>query len=429
LEGLFFELGPLVLNNVSGEFQVTLNPYSWNKAANMLFIDQPVGTGLSYAINSSSYLHYNQQIGSQFYDFLQKFYNIFPSFRTSKLFIFGESYAGIYIPTISTFILNQNSNLTNGNIKINLSGIGIGNGWVDPFTQYGSYSDVFRFAGLIDYKQEAFLNNIYIKCQSDLLNGKWNNSICDNIVDLAIMSSGNQTLGIVNVYDMRLYDPSGGEAWPSAVSLMEPYLRNPTVMEQIHVDNRSKWHDCDLSVFLNLTGYENVSTLHLLPRLIDNMPVLLYSGQFDLICPHSGTEEYLSKLDWQGTETFLNATRWVWPYKESDGSSQVAGYVSTAYNLTYALVLGCGHMVPYGQPASSYDMFYRFINNISFKSQLEQFVVSIPPKYSPNEANPLPIYGWVLICIASFALGSVLVAIIVVSIMKKRNNTSYHPLN
>jgi carboxypeptidase C (cathepsin A) len=44
--GLFQEHGPCRITNDSSS--VTLNIYSWNNEANMLYIDQPVGTGFSY---------------------------------------------------------------------------------------------------------------------------------------------------------------------------------------------------------------------------------------------------------------------------------------------------------------------------------------------------------------------------------------------
>ena len=44
--GLFMELGPC---RISGPNETVYNPYGWNEYVNMLFVDQPVGTGFSYA--------------------------------------------------------------------------------------------------------------------------------------------------------------------------------------------------------------------------------------------------------------------------------------------------------------------------------------------------------------------------------------------
>ena len=45
MDGLFIELGPYRMT--SGR-KIVKNPFSWNTEANLLFVDQPVGTGLSY---------------------------------------------------------------------------------------------------------------------------------------------------------------------------------------------------------------------------------------------------------------------------------------------------------------------------------------------------------------------------------------------
>jgi len=58
-----------------------------------------------------------------------------PEFIGRKFFITGESYAGHYIPAIAYYLINNVTNLT-----LNLSGIAIGNGWVDPYLQYPAFA-------------------------------------------------------------------------------------------------------------------------------------------------------------------------------------------------------------------------------------------------------------------------------------------------
>ena len=45
--------------------------------------------------------------------------------------------AGHYVPATAQIILESNSIYTK-----NLKGIGIGNGWVDPYIQYNTYAKV-----------------------------------------------------------------------------------------------------------------------------------------------------------------------------------------------------------------------------------------------------------------------------------------------
>jgi len=46
--------------------------------------------------------------------------------KNTDLFIFGESYAGKWVPSFSNYILNQN------NPTIKLRGMGVGDGFTDP---------------------------------------------------------------------------------------------------------------------------------------------------------------------------------------------------------------------------------------------------------------------------------------------------------
>ena len=134
---MFTENGPYNFRynpgSVEDRFKFEYNEYSWNNNANVLYLDQPVGTGFS-AINSYWELKWNEyDVAFDFYIFMNHFFIRYPEFKGRELYITGESYAGHYIPAIANFIHY------NPHHYLNLQGVAIGNGWVDPFYQFPSY--------------------------------------------------------------------------------------------------------------------------------------------------------------------------------------------------------------------------------------------------------------------------------------------------
>lgn len=52
---------------------------SWDEFANLLFVDNPVGTGFSY-VDTNSYVAELEDMAKQFVSFLEKWFNLFPEF-------------------------------------------------------------------------------------------------------------------------------------------------------------------------------------------------------------------------------------------------------------------------------------------------------------------------------------------------------------
>lgn len=73
------------------------NPYAWTKLANVLYVDQPVGTGFS---SGSFPPRNNVEITQHFYQWLKEFYREFPDLKSKNTFLTGESYAAIYVSLI-----------------------------------------------------------------------------------------------------------------------------------------------------------------------------------------------------------------------------------------------------------------------------------------------------------------------------------------
>ncbi|KAL0290784.1 UNVERIFIED_CONTAM: Serine carboxypeptidase-like 18, partial [Sesamum angustifolium] len=75
-------------------------------AANILFIDQPAGTGYSYAKSLEGSLTSDTLSARQTYDFLRKWLIDHPKYLENPLYLFGESYAGIILPLIVNEVYN-----------------------------------------------------------------------------------------------------------------------------------------------------------------------------------------------------------------------------------------------------------------------------------------------------------------------------------
>ena len=97
LDGLAKENGPFVFPGNDSNPQRNAN--SWTKLGNVLYIDQPVGSGYS---GGSVEAKINSQVTQSFVSWLAVFYTIFPDMKSKKTYITGESYAGIYA-SLDTF--------------------------------------------------------------------------------------------------------------------------------------------------------------------------------------------------------------------------------------------------------------------------------------------------------------------------------------
>lgn len=76
-DGAMMELGPYRLTS---DHQLVYNNGSWNEFANVMFVDNPVGTGFSY-VNTDSYVHELDEMAAQFMVFLEKWFALFPEYE------------------------------------------------------------------------------------------------------------------------------------------------------------------------------------------------------------------------------------------------------------------------------------------------------------------------------------------------------------
>ncbi|CAF1275110.1 unnamed protein product [Adineta steineri] len=343
------------------------NDGSWHLYTNLLFVDQPVGTGFS-TIDADSFIHELDEMANQFLGFLDQYIKIFPELLENDIYLAGESFAGQYIPYIAKAILEQRS-------ALKLCGLLIGNGLIDPVTMYKSYLPFAVANNLVVENSELYDRiNIQVKQCEQALSKQVHFSeeacypILAEIIENGAMNNHhkeNQEGRCVNVYDIRLDDtyPECGRNWPPELrKYVTSYLRRQDVMSSIHInDKKVRWEVCSNSVQNTFTAYNSKPSITLLPNLLQQIPIILYSGQYDLRCNHRATEAMIDGMTWNGGTgfDFGNGTSspkdpWI-----VDGES--AGLIRSARNLTYILFYNAGHMVPYDYPRRSRFMLHQFI--------------------------------------------------------------------
>ncbi|CAG8534740.1 2205_t:CDS:10, partial [Dentiscutata heterogama] len=253
MDGVFLESGPWRINNNQG---LSLIDGAWNEYANVLYVDQPIGTGFSFA-NSNSYLNNVTQVPGQFLLFLDKFFEIFPEYAKDEMYLAGESFAGTFIPYIASAVLKRNSERKSSiNLRYNLKGIAIGNGWIDPIAQYNAYYTFAIEHNLLDEEHKTLAKNqldICMKSQKEKV--RIHLDVCEQILLLILKSSRNRVgkkETCINQYDIRDHSdsyPSCGMSWPYELDTVSTYLRRSDVIGAIHAGAQQiGWIECNSGV-------------------------------------------------------------------------------------------------------------------------------------------------------------------------------------
>ncbi|XP_044755656.1 venom serine carboxypeptidase-like [Coccinella septempunctata] len=349
LFGLFSENGPFRMNNTR---DVVLRKETWTKKHNMIWIDNPAGAGYSFT-DAEGLAHDEDQVSAELFQAIQQFFQLFPELRKNDFFITGESYGGHYIPSISHYILRANRGLPE-RLKVNLKGLAIGNGWTDPINQL-NYGDYLYQHGIVDLKTKDFLNTIRDDSIDLIKQGRYAEARDRQDEILYTMMS---MTGITNVYNYLFAQDQDDEP------LMDTFIQTSEIRKAIHVGNAKFQDGGDVNEALNSDVMKSV--VHLLPELIDNYRVLLYSGQVDIIVAYPLTVNYLEKLNFSSSAEYKMASRNIWSV-----NNDIAGFVKVAGNLTDLLVRDAGHMVPHDQPVWSLDLIYRFTRNLKFDEEYD----------------------------------------------------------
>ncbi|GAA5797742.1 hypothetical protein HPULCUR_003136 [Helicostylum pulchrum] len=131
------------------------------------------------------------------------------------------------------------------------------------------------------------------------------------------------------------------------------------VKKAVHAEKQNLgWKECTSLVYSELRGDQSKPSYELLPGILKKIPILLFSGEFDLICNYLGTEYLIGNMTWNGGRGFSKKTK----TEDWKIDNELVGYYKQERNLTYVLIKDGSHMVPYDKPIECLDMINRFMN-------------------------------------------------------------------
>ena len=289
LFGLFAENGPFSVDK-GGHLQ--LRETTWIRNYHVLYIDNPVGTGFSYTENPAGFSTSSLDAASNLYTALLQFFTLYSEYQKCDFYVTGESYAGKYVSTLGYWIDKMNRGEKPPELYINLKGVAIGDGLVDPVNMAPGYADLFFEYSLADENQAAYIENQTTLGVKYIREGEY--LLAAELFDKLL--AGNlypYPTYFYNITGMTNYDNILRQDLPEEFDYYIPYINRTDIRRAIHVGNLSFGGQA-LDVMIALVNDSIQSVAEYLTVLLDNdYKVLIYNGQLDIIIAPPLTERYL----------------------------------------------------------------------------------------------------------------------------------------
>jgi len=391
LIGFFVEHGPF-RQDVTGK-NLTINPHSWNKVANIIYLESPSYVGFSYSNDEKDWKTDDDIVAKDNYEFLKRWFQAYPEFRKNDFYVTGESYGGHYVPQLCEQILLQD---TKG--EINMKGLMAGNAAVNSdFYEVGeadARTDAWSFLTFMythGYVPHSAYAEVETKCN-------WKNYMSDcagNYTRPGAECLKAQTAALqyipdnIDLYNVDAYvcldDQyfSYASKWsygahfmaqrrmkqkamrghenydPCIFTYMTTYLNLPEVQTAIHARPGTEWSGFAALDYSDDSVHRNTIPLFqefLTTARSQKWRILIYSGDFDAAVPFLGSQKWVHclgrpvKKDWRS-----------WNFNK-----QFAGGLIEYDGITFLTVHGTGHAIPWYTPALGFEVFQRWIQNKEF---------------------------------------------------------------
>ena len=332
-------------------------PTSWVQSASIVYVDNPIGTGFSYLSNNLTLDEYGltlEEISGDLVNFTQQFLQDHTEFQSMPLYIFGQSWGGKMGPAFAYFLEQA---IQAGDIQCNLVGLGIGNGAVEEIDKYNCRAEMLYQMSLIDdRKRDALqhtLNDMRVALEAD------------NEDDLeALYRDLQRELNFpISFYDITQDPATATSMYGYAVRVVLFAKMNDFRQKYDFIPEDVEYTDINFQVN-SLANSENWfrSVDHWIDELLmsSTIQVIVYSGQYDVICCTSSQLAWIRRLTWPGLQTFHNKER---IQIMNPNTHETDMFVKATDRLKFYWVMRSGHVVPLDVPDVALNMLNRILDN------------------------------------------------------------------
>ncbi|XP_061386385.1 retinoid-inducible serine carboxypeptidase-like [Musca vetustissima] len=342
--GNFEEFGPLDVHDNERN-------WTWVKDMNVLFIDNPLGSGFSYVDNITLLPSKNSEIAEDSLEFMKLFYERHREFEDVPLHIFSQSYGGKMAPE---FALELYEAVQREEIRSNLKSVTLGSPWTSPMDSVFAWAPLMLNMGIIDKDGYNKIMEAVERISEYIENDEWNLAYKQwvNTSYIALNASEN-----INFYNILKYlqeeDVNSEETTDNQQNNQTLYsLMNGPVKKALGIEEHIKWGSQKSDIFVELSSDFLKPVIDIVSELLSNtdVKVSVISGQLDLICATAGAVNWIEKLQWSYRKEYVSA-----PRNSIRIDNNIEGYEKSGGNFTMYWVNRAGHMIPADNPnAMSY---------------------------------------------------------------------------
>ncbi|XP_024985776.1 serine carboxypeptidase-like 51 isoform X1 [Cynara cardunculus var. scolymus] len=368
--GNFEEVGPL------DSFLKPRNS-TWLRKADLLFVDNPVGTGYSFVEDKKLLVKTDEEAATDLTTLLIEIFNRNETLQKSPLYIVAESYGGKFAVTLGLSALKA---IEAKKLKLILGGIALGDSWISPEDFVVSWGPLLKDVSRIDNNGLIESSSLVEKIKQQIADGKWKDAT-ETWSDLEeVISASSNSVDFYNFLLDAGMDPVSmtattlvrGAARKSYSRYLDSLktspgsngdldnLMNGAIRKKLEIiPNNVEWGGQSGLVFDYLEGDFMRPRINEVDELLSKgVNVTIYNGQLDVICATKGTEAWVEKLKWEGLKTFLSIDRT--PLYCGD-EKITKGFTKSYRNLHFYWILEAGHFrcnfqVPVDQPCLSLAM-------------------------------------------------------------------------